>query len=83
MGMRRMLLAVMATALAALAVSCSGGSGSKDAGPTVFSCQDIRICALDYADDAMVMTNCGGLCASSPSERSTISTYKSRIRRVR
>ena len=53
-----MLLSVMATALAALAVSCSGGSGSKDAGPTVFSCQDIRICALDYADDAMVMTNC-------------------------
>jgi len=54
-----MLLAVIAAApAAALAVSCSGGSGSHDAGPTVFSCQDIRICALDYADDAMVMTNC-------------------------
>src|SRR5262245_8577760 len=59
MGMRTMPLAVMAPALAAaLAASCSGGSGSKDAGPTVFSCQDIRICALDYADDTAVMTNC-------------------------
>ena len=27
-------------------------------GATVFSCQDIRLCALDCADDAAVMTNC-------------------------
>src|SRR6478609_2954138 len=67
MGMRGMLLAVI-FALAAFgvgAVACSsggsngggGGAGGRGGagGATVFSCQDIRICALDYADDAAVM----------------------------
>ena len=35
----------------------AGGTGGPG-GATVFSCQDIRLCALDYADDASVMTNC-------------------------
>jgi hypothetical protein len=65
-----MLLAVI-FALAAFgvgAVACSGGGSNGGGGgaggrggaggATVFSCQDIRICALDYADDAAVMTNC-------------------------
>jgi hypothetical protein len=66
-------LATLAT-LAALVFSCSGGGSSPDGGGgsggggggntggsgggTVFSCQDIRLCALDYADDTAVMTNC-------------------------
>src|SRR6266498_1470480 len=64
MGMRAMPLAVTA----ALVFSCSGGGSSPDGGGgaggggsgggTVFSCQDIRLCALDYADDTAVMTNC-------------------------
>ena len=68
-----MLLAVIAAFGAALFVACSSGGGSKDGGggsgggaggsggsggATVFSCQDIRLCALDYADDTAVMTNC-------------------------
>jgi hypothetical protein len=59
----------MAATLGAGAVSCSSSGGSNGGGggaggnggaggATVFSCQDIRICALDYADDAAVMTNC-------------------------
>jgi hypothetical protein len=35
----------------------TGGAGGSG-GAKVFSCQDIRLCALDYADDAAVMTNC-------------------------
>ena len=44
---------------AAVALGCSSGSDSKDAAPTVYSCQDIRICALDYADDTAVMSGAG------------------------
>ena len=68
-----MPLAVMAV-MAALVFSCSGGGSSPDGGGgsgggaggnsggagggTVISCNDIRLCALDYADDTAVMTNC-------------------------
>lgn len=65
-----MLLAVIFAVAAAGGgtVACSGGgsngggggAGGKGGagGTTVFSCQDIRLCALDYADDTAVMTNC-------------------------
>lgn len=68
-----MPLAVMAV-MAALVLSCSGGGSSPDGGGgsggggggtgggsgggTAISCKDIRLCALDYADDTAVMTNC-------------------------
>ena len=67
-----MLLAVItASAIAASVAACSSTGGAKDGGggsggggsggsggATVFSCQDIRLCALDYPDDTAVMTNC-------------------------
>ena len=36
----------------------SGGGGSGGAAAAMGSCQTIRLCALDCADDACVATNC-------------------------
>jgi hypothetical protein len=69
--MRPMLLAVITTA--ALALGCSSGGSSNDAGTgsggsgggsggtggmTAASCQTIRLCARDCADDACVQNMC-------------------------
>jgi len=65
--MRGLTAAAAAVLIAFMA--CSGSSSSKDGGggsgatggtggATAGTCQAIRICALDCADDACVMNNC-------------------------